>query len=148
MLYGRSRTALDDPGAEKIRVIQEAGSEHGFSGEYHDDAKTGIYVNILSGEPLFASCDKYASGCKWLSFTRPIVSGNIKVSHDLSPGMSRAEVRSIHGNQHLGHVFPDGPAEWGGLRYCINPIFLRFVHRNNMANEGYGEYLNHIEEVY
>ena len=104
-------------------------------------------MDIVSGEPLFASSDKYESGCGWPSFTKPIVSANIKELLDASHGMISTEVRSTHGDSHLGHVFPDGPTDRGGLRYCINSASLRFIHRDDMESEGYGEYLDQVEEV-
>jgi len=109
---------------------------------HHTEA--GIYVDIVSGEPLFASSDKYASGCRCLSFTKPMVSANLKTL--LGPTVSA--LRSAHGNSHLGHVFPDAPPEWGGLRYCIDPASLRFIRRDDMESQGYGEYLDQTEEIY
>ena len=107
----------------------------------------GIYVDIVSGEPLFASSDKFESGCGWPSFTKPIVPAHVNELRDTSHGMLRTEVRSAHGDSHLGHVFPDGPRDLGGLRYCINSASLRFVHRDHMEAEGYGEFLNQVEEI-
>ena len=102
---------------------------------------------MVSGEPLFASSDKYESGCGWPSFTKPIEPANINELHDTTHGMIRTEVRSANGDSHLGHVFPDGPADRGGLRYCINSASLRFIHRDYMEAEGYGAYLNQVEDV-
>jgi peptide-methionine (R)-S-oxide reductase len=107
----------------------------------------GIYVDIVSGEPLFASSDKFESGCGWPSFTKPIVPANVNEIRDTSHGMTRVEVRSNFGDSHLGHVFTDGPSSKGGLRYCINSASLRFVARENMMAEGYGDYLNQVEEL-
>ena len=104
-------------------------------------------MDIVSGEPLFASTDKYESGCGWPSFTKPIAPENINELRDNSNGMVRTEVRSTYGDSHLGHVFPRGPAADGGLRYCINSASLRFIHRDDMENEGYGEYLDQVEEA-
>ena len=104
-------------------------------------------MDIVSGEPLFASADKYESGCGWPSFTKPIEPAHVQELEDRSLGMVRTEVRSTHGDSHLGHVFPDGPRDRGGLRYCINSASLRFVHRNDMEAEGYGEYLDQVEDV-
>jgi peptide-methionine (R)-S-oxide reductase len=104
-------------------------------------------VDIVSGEPLFASSDKYESGCGWPSFTKPIEPANINELRDKSHGMIRTEVRSTHGDSHLGHVFPDGPADRGGLRYCINSASLRFVPRSEMEGEGYGAYLDQVEDI-
>jgi peptide-methionine (R)-S-oxide reductase len=105
----------------------------------------GIYVDIVSGEPLFASSDKYESGCGWPSFVKPIEPAHVTELRDTSHGMIRVEVRSTHGDSHLGHVFPDGPRDRGGLRYCINSASLRFIHRDDMADQGYGDYLNQVE---
>jgi methionine-S-sulfoxide reductase/methionine-R-sulfoxide reductase len=103
-------------------------------------------IDIVSGEPLFASSDKFDSGCGWPSFTKPIEPANVNELSDRSYGMVRTEVRSTHGDSHLGHVFDDGPEDRGGLRYCINSASLRFIHRDDMAAEGYGDYLNQVEE--
>lgn len=145
MRYRKSQEVIDRLTLEQRYVTQEAGTECPFSGEYIDHTEPGIYVDIVSGEPLFASSDKYESGCGWPSFTKPIVSANINVLRDTSLGMIRAEVRSVHGDSHLGHVFPDGPPDRGGLRYCINSASLRFVHRDDMDSEGFGEYLDQVE---
>ncbi len=110
------------------------------------EKRAGIFVDIVSGEPLFASTDKYESGCGWPSFTRPIEPAHIKELQDGSHGMLRTEVRSTHGDSHLGHVFNDGPRERGGLRYCINSASLRFVPRERMVAEGYGDYLDQVKE--
>lgn len=147
MQYRKSQKVIDQLTEEQRRVTQEAGTERPFSGEYTDHKEPGIYVDIVSGEPLFASSDKYDSGCGWPSFTRPIVSANINTLRDNSHGMIRTEVRSAHGDSHLGHVFPDGPPDDGGLRYCINSASLRFVHRDDMEREGYGEYLEQIRKA-
>ena len=147
MRYEKSQEAIDRLTVEQRRVTQEAGTERPFTGKYHDHTEPGIYVDIVSGEPLFASSDKFESGCGWPSFTKPLVSANIKESRDASHGMIRTEVRSTSGGSHLGHVFPDGPADRGGLRYCINSASLRFIHREDMESEGYGEYLDQVEEV-
>ena len=101
----------------------------------------------MSGEPLFASSDKYDSGCGWPSFTKPIKPANVNELRDTTHGMIRTEVRSAHGDSHLGHVFPDGPADRGGLRYCINSASLRFIHRDDMEAEGYGAYLDQVEDI-
>jgi peptide-methionine (R)-S-oxide reductase len=147
MRYRKSQEAIDRLTVEQRRVTQEAGTERPFTGKYNDHTETGIYVDIVSGEPLFASSDKFESGCGWPSFTKPIVSTNINELRDTSHGMTRTEVRSTNGDSHLGHVFPDGPADRGGLRYCINSASLRFIHRDDMESEGYGEYLDQVEEV-
>src|SRR5262249_11757308 len=136
MQYGKSQEAIDRLTAEQRRVTQEAGTETPFTGEYNDHTEPGIYVDIISGEPLFASSDKFESGYGCPSFTKPIVSANINELRDTSHAMIRTEVRSTHGDSHLGHVFPDGPADRGGLRYCINSASLRFIHRDDMESEG------------
>ena len=111
-----------------------------------DNHEPGIYVDIVSGEPLFASSAKFESGCGWPSFTRPISAAAVNELSDGSHGMRRTEVRSASGDSHLGHVFEDGPRDQGGLRYCINSASLRFVHRDDMDAEGYGAYLNQVED--
>ncbi|MEY3002910.1 MAG: hypothetical protein RLZZ491_86, partial [Pseudomonadota bacterium] len=132
---------------EQYHVTQDAGTERPGTGAYLHNKAPGIYVDIVSGEPLFASGAKYESGCGWPSFTKPIVSAHVVERRDLSHGMIRTEVRSLHGDSHLGHVFPDGPRDRGGLRYCINSAALRFVHRDDMLAEGYGDYLDQVEDV-
>jgi len=132
---------------EQYRVTQESGTERPGTGEYLHNKEPGIYVDIVSGEPLFASSDKYESGCGWPSFTKPIVATYINEKHDTTHGMVRTEVRSMHGDSHLGHVFPDGPRDKGGLRYCINSASLRFVHRKDMEAQGYGAYLDQVQDV-
>lgn len=132
---------------EQFRVTQESGTERAGTGKYLGNKEPGIYVDIVSGEPLFASSDKYESGCGWPSFTKPLVTEFVTEHHDTTYGMVRTEVRSMHGDSHLGHVFPDGPPDRGGLRYCINSASLRFVHRDDMEAEGYGQYLDQVEEV-
>ena len=132
---------------EQFRVTQHSATERPGTGEYLDNKEPGIYVDIVSGEPLFASSDKYESGCGWPSFTKPIEPANVSELRDKSHGMLRTEVRSIHGDSHLGHVFPDGPPDRGGLRYCINSASLRFVHRDDMVAQGYGDYLDQVEDV-
>ncbi|MBX9799536.1 MAG: peptide-methionine (R)-S-oxide reductase MsrB [Burkholderiaceae bacterium] len=147
MKYKKSEKAIHQLTAEQRRVTQESGAERAFSGEYNDHTEPGIYVDVVSGEPLFASSDKFESGCGWPSFTKPIVPANVTALRDTSHGMTRTEVRSSHGDSHLGHVFPDGPPDRGGLRYCINSASLRFIHRDDMEREGYGEYLDQIEGI-
>ncbi|MCC6744139.1 MAG: peptide-methionine (R)-S-oxide reductase MsrB [Acidobacteria bacterium] len=132
---------------EQYRVTQQSGTEMPGTGALLHNKEPGIYVDIVSGEPLFASSDKFESGCGWPSFTRPIEAANVSELQDRTHGMLRTEVRSAHGDSHLGHVFPDGPRDRGGLRYCINSASLRFVHRDDMEAEGYGEYLNQVEDV-
>lgn len=130
---------------EEYHVTQESGTERPGTGKLLNNKEPGIYVDIVSGEPLFASSDKYESGCGWPSFTKPI--DNVTEHHDASHGMIRTEVRSKHGDSHLGHVFPDGPRDRGGLRYCINSASLRFIHRDDMVADGYGAYLDQVEDV-
>ena len=132
---------------EQFRVTQKSGTEMAGTGELLDNHEPGIYVDIVSGEPLFASSDKFESGCGWPSFTRPIVDAHVNEIRDASHGMVRTEVRSTHGDSHLGHVFPDGPRDRGGLRYCINSASLRFVHRDDMEREGYGAWIDQAEDV-
>ena len=145
--YTKSPAALANLTAEQHRVTQESGTERPGTGEYLNNHAPGIYVDVVSGEPLFASGDKFESGCGWPSFTKPIVPTYVNELRDTAHGMVRTEVRSKHGDSHLGHVFPDGPRDKGGLRYCINSASLRFVHRDAMAAEGYSEYLNQVEEL-
>ena len=133
--------------AEQYRVTQESGTERPGTGALLNNKEPGIYVDIVSGEPLFASSDKYESGCGWPSFTKPIEHANVKELRDTTHGMVRTEVRSKFGDSHLGHVFDDGPRDRGGLRYCINSASLRFVHRDRMEAEGYGAYLNQVEDI-
>ena len=125
--------ALND---EQFWVTQESGTERPGTGKLLNNKEPGIYVDIVSGEPLFASSDKYESGCGWPSFTKPIEPAHINELRDTTHGMIRTEVRSTHGDSHLGHVFPDGPTDRGGLRYCINSASLRFIHRDEMEAEG------------
>ena len=145
--YRKTPEAIQRLTAEQYRVTQQNATERPGTGEYLDNHEPGIYVDVVSGEPLFASADKFESGCGWPSFTKPIEPANVKELNDASYGMVRTEVRSSHGDSHLGHVFPDGPRDRGGLRYCINSASLRFVRRDDMAKEGYGAYLDQVEEV-
>jgi peptide-methionine (R)-S-oxide reductase len=145
--YQKSAEAIARLTPEQYRVTQQNGTERPGTGEYEYNKKPGIYVDIVSGEPLFASSDKFDSGCGWPSFTKPIEPANVAELRDATYGMVRTEVRSKHGDSHLGHVFPDGPRDRGGLRYCINSASLRFVHRDDMEREGYGDYLNQVEDV-
>jgi peptide-methionine (R)-S-oxide reductase len=131
---------------EQFRVTQQGATEMPGTGEHLDNDEPGIYVDIVSGEPLFASSDKFDSGCGWPSFTKPIEPAHVNEIMDKSHGMIRTEVRSTHGDSHLGHVFDDGPEDRGGLRYCINSASLRFIHRDDMEAQGYGAYLNQVED--
>jgi len=145
--YRKDPEAIAKLSPEQYRVTQERGTEFPGTGEHLDNKEPGIYVDIVSGEPLFASSDKFESGCGWPSFTKPIEPLNIKEERDTSHGMIRTEVRSAHGDSHLGHVFADGPVDRGGLRYCINSASLRFIHRDDMEAEGYGAYLDQVEDI-
>jgi peptide-methionine (R)-S-oxide reductase len=145
--YGKSKEAIENLTPEQFRVTQQNGTERPGTGEYLHNKEPGIYVDIVSGEPLFASSDKFESGCGWPSFTKPIEPANVSELNDTSHGMVRTEVRSAHGDSHLGHVFPDGPRDRGGLRYCINSASLRFIPRAEMEAQGYGAYLDQVEEV-
>ena len=144
--YERRPEAVEALDPVQYHVTQENGTERPGTGAYLGNKEPGIYVDIVSGEPLFASSDKYESGCGWPSFVKPIEPAHVRELQDRSLGMVRTEVRSAHGDSHLGHVFPDGPRERGGLRYCINSAALRFVHRDDMEAEGYGRYLEQVEE--
>ena len=146
-IYRKSPEAIAKLTPEQYEVTQRNGTERAGTGEYLHNGEPGIYVDIVSGEPLFASSDKFESGCGWPSFSKPIVPAHVNELRDVSHGMVRTEVRSVHGDSHLGHVFPDGPRDRGGLRYCINSASLRFVHRDQMQPQGYGDYLNQVEEV-
>ena len=145
--YSKDPCAVAALSPEEYYGTQEAGTERPGTGKLLYNKEPGIYVDIVSGEPLFASADKYESGCGWPSFTKPIEDANVTEHHDASLGMIRTEVRSKFGDSHLGHVFPDGPRDRGGLRYCINSASLRFVHRDDMEAEGYGVYLPQVEDV-
>jgi peptide-methionine (R)-S-oxide reductase len=145
--YEKSAEAISKLSPEEFRVTQQSGTERPGTGALLSNKAPGIYVDIVSGEPLFASADKYDSGCGWPSFTKPIEPAHVQELRDASLGMIRTEVRSTHADSHLGHVFPDGPHDRGGLRYCINSASLRFVHRDDMEAEGYGDYIDQVEEV-
>ena len=143
--YNKNPAAIDALSPEQYHVTQKNGTERPFTGEYWDNHEPGIYVDVVSGEPLFASVDKFESGSGWPSFTKPISRENVVEKRDFSHLMLRTEVRSTHGDSHLGHVFTDGPRSEGGLRYCINSAALRFIHRDNLEAEGYGHYLSLFE---
>jgi peptide-methionine (R)-S-oxide reductase len=145
--YFKNNEAISALSPEQYRVTQRSGTEAPGTGHYLHNKEPGIYVDIVSGEPLFASADKYESGCGWPSFTKPIEPANVQELRDASHGMVRTEVRSANGDSHLGHVFEDGPSDRGGLRYCINSASLRFVPRDKMQAEGYGDYLIQVEDV-
>ena len=138
--YHKNPAAVDALSPEQYHVTQKNGTERPFTGEYWDNHEPGIYVDAVSGEPLFASVNKFDSGTGWPSFTKPIETANVVEKRDLSHLMIRTEVRSAQGDSHLGHVFKDGPRSEGGLRYCINSASLRFIHLDDLEAEGYGEY--------
>ena len=143
-VYQKTPEAVARLTSEQRRVTQESGTERPGTGEYLNNHEAGIYVDIVSGEPLFASTDKFDSHCGWPSFTKPIEPANVNELKDATLGMARIEVRSKHGDSHLGHVFPDGPRDRGGLRYCINSASLRFIAKKDMEAEGYGAYVNQV----
>ena len=145
--YAKTEEALSRLTPEQYYVTQQSGTERPGTGEYLNTREPGLYVDIVSGEPLFASADKFDSHCGWPSFTRPIEPAHVNELRDTTHGMIRTEVRSAHGDSHLGHVFPDGPRDRGGLRYCINSASLRFIHRDDMEAQGYGAYLSQVEDV-
>ena len=145
--YRKTAEAVAKLTREQYRVTQQSGTEAPGTGELLHNDEPGIYVDIVSGEPLFASADKFESGCGWPSFTKPVLPAHVNEVKDASHGMVRTEVRSANGDSHLGHVFEDGPSDRGGLRYCINSASLRFVHREDMQAEGYGAYVDQVEEV-
>ena len=145
MQYKKDPKVIASLSSEEFYVTQESGTERPGTGALLNNKEPGIYVDIVSGEPLFASTDKYESGCGWPSFTKPIENQNVSEIKDFSLGMTRTEVRSTHADSHLGHVFPDGPRDRGGLRYCINSASLRFIHRDKMDAEGYGVFHEQVK---
>lgn len=145
--YQKSPDAIAALTAEQYQVTQKNGTERPGSGALLNNNSPGIYVDVVSGEPLFASSAKYESGCGWPSFTKAIDPVFVSEITDTSHGMVRTEVRSTHGDSHLGHVFPDGPKDKGGLRYCINSASLRFVPLDEMTNKGYAAYLDQVEDI-
>ncbi len=138
--YTKNPNAIEQLTPEQFRVTQQCGTEPAFQNEYWDNKEPGLYVDVVSGEPLFASVHKFDSGTGWPSFTVPVDPANVVEKQDVSYGMIRTEVRSAGGDSHLGHVFPDGPREEGGLRYCINSAALRFIPVGELEDAGYGEY--------
>lgn len=144
--YNKNPQAVAALSPEQYHVTQQNGTERPFTGEYWDNREPGIYVDVVSGEPLFASVDKFESGSGWPSFTRPIEAQNVIEKRDLSHFMIRTEVRSAGGDSHLGHLFPDGPKDQGGLRYCINSASLEFIHLDDLEARGYGQYISLFKE--
>ncbi|NVY95849.1 peptide-methionine (R)-S-oxide reductase MsrB [Lactobacillus sp. DCY120] len=140
-MYESEKKALTP---EQYAVTQENGTEPAFHNEYDQNFEPGIYVDVVSGEPLFASTAKYNSGCGWPAFSRPIT--KLQQKRDQSHGLERIEVRSPQADSHLGHVFTDGPQDQGGLRYCINSAALKFIPLDQMVSAGYGDYLAEIEK--
>jgi peptide-methionine (R)-S-oxide reductase len=138
--YRKDPEAISRLTPEQYQVTQQSGTEPAFNNEFWNNKEPGIYVDVVSGEPLFASINKYDSGTGWPSFTVPLEPGNVVEHKDRTLWMTRTEVRSAHGDSHLGHVFPDGPREAGGLRYCLNSAALRFVPLDDLEREGYGDY--------
>jgi peptide-methionine (R)-S-oxide reductase len=145
--YQKSQDAIAALTPEQYRVTQQNGTERPGTGELLNNKQPGIYVDVVSGEPLFASSAKYESGCGWPSFTKPIEPAHVNEITDTTHGMLRTEVRSLNGDSHLGHVFNDGPPDKGGLRYCINSASLRFIPKDEMDNKGYAAYINQIEDL-
>jgi peptide-methionine (R)-S-oxide reductase len=144
--YTKDAEAIDRLSPLEFAVTQQGETERPFENTFWDHDEAGIYVDIVSGEPLFSSLDKFDSNCGWPSFTRPVDAENVDERPDGSLGMRRTEVRSVHGDSHLGHVFDDGPQEAGGLRYCINSASLRFIPVDELESEGYGQYLDRFEK--
>lgn len=145
--YKKSTNIVEQLTPEQHYVTQQCGTEPPFDNAYWDNHEAGLYVDVVSGEPLFASVDKFDSGTGWPSFTHPVQSENVNENFDDSLGMRRVEVRSVHGDSHLGHVFPDGPEEAGGMRYCINSASLRFIPVEELEAEGYDEFKNLFSET-
>jgi peptide-methionine (R)-S-oxide reductase len=143
--YAKTDAAIAKLTPEQFRVTQQGGTERPGTGEHLGTREPGLYVDIVSGEPLFASADKFDSHCGWPSFTKPITPEHVVELHDRSHGMVRTEIRSAGADSHLGHVFDDGPQDKGGLRYCINSASLRFVPRSDMEAEGYAGYLDQVD---
>jgi methionine-R-sulfoxide reductase len=138
--YRKDPEAVSRLSSEQYRVTQESGTEPAFNNPYWDNKKPGIYVDVVSGEPLFTSLDKYDSGTGWPSFTRPVEPGNVVEVRESAHALFGTEVRSAHADSHLGHVFDDGPREAGGLRYCMNSAAMRFIPQEDLEREGYAEY--------
>ena len=145
--YRKDSEAVAQLTPEQYQVTQQCGTEPAFRNEFWNNHEPGLYVDVVSGEPLFASVNKFDSGTGWPSFTVPVEPGNVVEHQDRSYGMVRTEVRSAHGDSHLGHLFPDGPAAAGGLRYCINSAALRFIPVGDLESEGYGDYRKLFEDT-
>ena len=145
--YRKTPEALARLTPLQYRVTQESATERPFDNAFNEHHEPGLYVDIVSGEPLFTSFDKFQSHCGWPSFSKPVESANVVEKHDAGHGIIRTEVRSRHGDSHLGHVFDDGPGDRGGLRYCINSASLRFVPVADLEKEGYGEYRGLFESA-
>jgi methionine-R-sulfoxide reductase len=144
--YTKNPEAISRLTPEQFRVTQQSATEHPFQNIYWEHRDPGLYVDIVSGEPLFTSLDKFDSDCGWPSFSKPVESDNVEQHLDKSFGVDRMEVRSSHGDSHLGHVFDDGPKASGGLRYCINSASLRFIPVEELEIEGYGDYVKLFEK--
>jgi peptide-methionine (R)-S-oxide reductase len=138
--YRKNPEVISRLSPEQYEVTQCNGTERPFKNAYWDNKESGLYVDVVSGEPLFTSMDKFDSDCGWPSFTKPVEEENVVENRDTSHGMIRTELRSSSGDSHLGHVFPDGPREAGGLRYCINSASLRFIPVDQLESEGYESY--------
>lgn len=132
----------------QYHVTQKSATERPFANEYWNEEREGLYVDIVTGEPLFTSMDKFHSGCGWPSFTKPLERSSIKEKADFTHGMHRIEVRAKNSDSHLGHVFNDGPTDKGGLRYCINSAALRFIPLEDLEKEGYAEYKKLFQKIY
>ena len=145
--YTKDADAISRLSREQFRVTQQSATERPFENAYWDHDAPGLYVDIVSGEPLFSSLDKFDSECGWPSFTKPVDPENVEERPDDTLGMSRTEVRSSHADSHLGHVFDDGPRDAGGSRYCINSASLRFIPLDELESEGYGQYLKLFEQI-
>jgi peptide-methionine (R)-S-oxide reductase len=144
--YSKNPEAISKLSPEQYRVTQQNGTEMPFQNEFWNNKESGLYVDVVSGEPLFTSLNKFDSGCGWPSFTKPIEPDNVVENSDTSHGMVRTEVRSSQGDSHLGHVFNDGPRSEGGLRYCINSASLRFIPLDKLEAQGYGSYRKLFED--
>ncbi len=143
--YEKNSTPVDQLTPEQYRVTQKNGTERPFENEYWDNREKGLYVDVVTGEPLFSSADKFESHSGWPSFTKPVDARHVAFKRDFSHLMLRTEVRSATGDSHLGHLFKDGPKEDGGLRYCLNSAAMRFVSVDRLEAEGYGEYRRLLE---